>query len=816
MAELILPDGSVFDLPRRATTIGSSDEAAIRIGDSAEIHCVVRPLKNGGFGLKDLGSPEGTRINQELVRAVRLSDGDQIQIAGRILRFRDEGSAPEKPEAPRDSAEDSAGLAVGSRIGGYEIMSVLGHGGMGTVYQATQLSLHRKVALKILKQELADNPQFIEHFFSEARAAARFNHPNIVQVFDVDQADGRPFYSMELLEQGSLEEKLQREGKLSIEEAVGVIRDAARGLSYADEIELVHRDIKPDNLMLTAQGVTKICDLGLAGDPAAQTRNAIVGTPHFISPEQIRNQKVDHRSDLYSLGCTFYRLLTGKTPFPSQGVKAILKAHLEAPPPSLREALPEAPEELEGVIARLLAKDPDERYQHAAELAEELDAIFERQHAGHRGLLVTLGIVVLALALGIGYLLMQDSNGQGPAPKSPGNSKNEQLQKKLRESEATAAFLAIAKSLPPLERASALEAFAEEHAGTKASREALAEAEGLRKAERERLAAEERRRDREQALARKIREEADKLIADGKPVDAWQRARLLAGETRPAVVKDAVARVEVAVLAGLRKIADEALQTLSEGLGKATRPPEYQKLRSEFLARLRLDAARAPASAAALVNGYRVKGEEQLERANRAYLAAREKRLVEVLRVRRSTLMNKVIPLIRRGRFEEAGAELARPKLLEDLEEYWQPLERLRGMLGAADAAIQDALGDSDGSRRTVVIANEAYELVEIRDGKLILKRGKGVRGDERPIGLWESQEVLLQLFAPGGTDADHEARRIALFLATLIRVLPEAQRLLDALSSGQGSPTVDLPAKLMRVLARQKPASEPIRLELD
>jgi hypothetical protein len=277
-------------------------------------------------------------------------------------------------------AVESTSLS-GRKIGGYEIKEVLGRGGMGTVYKARQVNMERWVALKVLAPEMANDSKYIIRFFREARAAGALNHGNIVQVYDVAEDQGYYFFSMEYVEGESLRRKLRNETRLEPLTALGYIAQMARALAHAKKSGLVHRDIKPDNILVTPAGVAKLADLGLAkitavGDDPSQTKAGLtMGTPHYMSPEQTKSgAAADHRSDIYSLGATFYHLVTGFVPFDaSSPMEVMLKACREKAVPA-HEREPSVPRAVSDLIARMMEKDPGRRPQDA----EALTALIEK------------------------------------------------------------------------------------------------------------------------------------------------------------------------------------------------------------------------------------------------------------------------------------------------------------------------------------------------------------------------------------------------------------------------------------------------------
>lgn len=372
--------GTVVHLERDIPTlIGSSPDSHLRIQEAGVIedHAVVKALKGTGFGIKAHGA---VRVNGSEVQASPLTDGDIIEIGTTRIAF---GKTQER------------GLP---KISGYRIIDVLGKGGMGTVYRAEQVSLHRQVALKVLKQEQTSDPAFIAQFIAEARAAAKLQHPNVVSVFDVEHDGDTYFYAMELMHEGSCEDWLKQNGVMPVDRALQVVADAAAGLAYAESLGIVHRDIKPDNLMLDQHGAIKIADLGLASQASDVVGERAIGTPHFMAPEQVLNKELDHRTDLYALGCTFYRLITGKTPFRGQTVKDILRAQVKDQAEPASRANPDVPQDVAAIIQRLMAKNPNDRFQTANDLLEELELLL--QPPQKRGLWIGLAVAAVLIAGG--------------------------------------------------------------------------------------------------------------------------------------------------------------------------------------------------------------------------------------------------------------------------------------------------------------------------------------------------------------------------------------------------------------------------------
>ncbi len=410
------------ELPRQGRlVIGSSaDRASFLVTGQgvADVHCTIGRLKAGGWALKDLGSDFGTMVNGKKVDAAKLKDGDEVIIGSRKLRIfstatkaagatpgrspassaapaaasaakptpPDPKPRPKKPETPK-GAKAPAKRPRTRELGGYRLEKPLGRGAMGDVYLAVQTSLDRRVALKVLKTDLAKDATFVRRFRDEARSAARLNHPNIVTVFDVGEEEGQHFLSMEYMDGSSLEEQLKKSGPIPWKEALEILRDAAAGLVYAETSGIVHRDIKPENLMRNKDGVTKIADLGLAvqveQEGVDSEAGKVFGTPHFLAPEVVRGASATAASDLYSLGATAYRVLSGHTPFEGKGAREILRSALQDDAPPLVERVPGLPAAMAATVHRLLAKDPADRHPSAAILLAEIERL--RQSGGQVG-----------------------------------------------------------------------------------------------------------------------------------------------------------------------------------------------------------------------------------------------------------------------------------------------------------------------------------------------------------------------------------------------------------------------------------------------
>ena len=262
------------------------------------------------------------------------------------------------------------------RIGHYKIVSELGRGGMGVVYKAHEESLNRFVAIKVLGDHLEEDDEYVQRFVREAQSAAALSHPNIVQIYSISEDQGHHYFAMEYVQGTSVQRMIQTKGKLAPADAARLILQAASGLQDAHAQDVIHRDIKPANLMVTDQGLVKIADFGLALMGAATTRltatGMLMGTPGYLSPEQCLDQSPDHRTDIYSLGVTFFEMVTGTMPFRADSPLALLRLIVEVEPPDIRELNPEVDDELRGIIARMLAKDREDRYSSCTEVMADI------------------------------------------------------------------------------------------------------------------------------------------------------------------------------------------------------------------------------------------------------------------------------------------------------------------------------------------------------------------------------------------------------------------------------------------------------------
>lgn len=334
------------------------------------------------------------------------------------------------------SVRYSPGTLLGAR---YEVIRLLSRGGMAEVYLATDRQLGRRVALKVIREQLAADDRFVARFRREARAAASLGHPNVVSVHDVGSHEGVPFMVMEHVPGRTLAEILREQGPLPPDRVAEIGAAAARALAAAHSAGIVHRDVKPGNIMLTDSGQVKVLDFGIARalqwTPVTDTYS-VHGTAEYMSPEQVRGEGVDRRSDLYSLGAVLYELLAGRPPFAGETSLAVAYKHIEETPPP-----PDAPADLTAIVMRCLAKHPADRHRDAGQLAADLARFRAGQPAAtapvpaspqtrilreawnepppryrRRGLvgwLVAGGLAVVLAGLAIGVVLLRDEPAAG-------------------------------------------------------------------------------------------------------------------------------------------------------------------------------------------------------------------------------------------------------------------------------------------------------------------------------------------------------------------------------------------------------------------
>ncbi len=269
----------------------------------------------------------------------------------------------------------------------YEILEVIGTGGMAVVYKAMCHRLNRYVAVKILRDELANDEEFRKRFQTEAQAVAMLSHPNIVSVYDVSHSDGVEYIVMELIEGVTLMQYMKKKGALGWKEALHFAVQISKALEHAHEKGIVHRDIKPQNIMILKDGTIKVADFGIAALESAQEKKSdqTVGSVHYIAPEQARGEQPDPRSDIYSLGVVMYEMLTGKMPYDGDTAEQVAMKHITGHPVPPQELNPDIPEELAAITLKAMNSDINARYQSASELLRDLEDFRKQQAAANLG-----------------------------------------------------------------------------------------------------------------------------------------------------------------------------------------------------------------------------------------------------------------------------------------------------------------------------------------------------------------------------------------------------------------------------------------------
>lgn len=358
-----------------------------------------------GYEIVDLDSFNGTLLNGSPSKIARIEPGDVIKVGATVLGF-----------VPDKAAADP--LIDQTLFSKYQIIERIGRGGMGTCYKARQLDLDRIVAVKVIAAAHSENRDFIDQFVKEARYSAKLNHPNVVQVYEVGQDAGCTFYAMEFLPGGTVADRLAREPERRLDpaEAVEIALQVARALQYAHRKGIMHRDLKPENLLIGEGSIVKLADLGLAQSLGERTvvseRNYVLGTPHFIAPEIVRNEPFDFRSDIYSLGVCLYQMLTGKMPYEAETLKELVrkKCNTEAVPAD--KHVLSLPRSLTALTARMIRSRPEDRPSTIDEVIAELERI-SRQLAGPAipikvllpvtaGALLLLIVLIVVVALSAG------------------------------------------------------------------------------------------------------------------------------------------------------------------------------------------------------------------------------------------------------------------------------------------------------------------------------------------------------------------------------------------------------------------------------
>lgn len=317
---------------------------------------------------------KGVITSEQLRRCLRLQRGD----AGRSARTSAVREARTSGTGQQDKKKKTRKM-----MGQYELLGKIGQGAMGTVYLAYDTEQKVDVALKVLPKDLADDPEFVARFSREAELASKVRHPNLVLAYGTGTHKGYHYIAFEYVSGGSLDFHLERTGPLSEKLSLQIARDIVHALQAASDHGIVHRDMKPDNILLDRDGTAKLTDLGLSmaydpGDPRLTAPGMAIGTPFYISPELARGVRdVDVRSDLYSLGATVYHIVTGQVPYESENSVQVMMAHIKEPLPRCRDKRPELSAGIEALIMKLMAKKPEDRYQSCTEVLQAIERVLE-------------------------------------------------------------------------------------------------------------------------------------------------------------------------------------------------------------------------------------------------------------------------------------------------------------------------------------------------------------------------------------------------------------------------------------------------------
>jgi eukaryotic-like serine/threonine-protein kinase len=326
------------------------------------------------MGATSVPNPKATARNGGTPDATAADTGEYSDAAEDF-----EATHLESQGARPKAAPAVAGTKV-SQLGDFKVLKKLGEGGMGVVYLAHQVSLDRDVALKVMAKQFSSQESFVKRFKREAQTMAKLDHPNIVRGYAVGEDQGLLYLAMELVNGKSMHKWMQQLGKLSLGDAVHVTLQVADALRHAHELNLIHRDIKPDNILITEKGIVKVSDMGLAkavDEDMSMTQSGTgLGTPYYMPPEQARDAKhVDHRSDIYALGCTLYHFLSGKLPFAGASATELILSKEKGTFTRVRSLNSQIPERLDLIIDKMLAKEPKYRYQSCAELIRDLEGL---------------------------------------------------------------------------------------------------------------------------------------------------------------------------------------------------------------------------------------------------------------------------------------------------------------------------------------------------------------------------------------------------------------------------------------------------------
>ena len=432
--------GAVLVVPRRGGVLGSSRGCELLLPDEgvAPRHLRLDWRPDGSLAFADLGGPSPTLVDGEPRPDGPLPEGSRLQVGPVVLEVMRRSVTAPPVAGPLEEEEPplEPGTVLDSR---YRIDALIGRGGMGTVYRAEHLALGRPVALKVLRAAHGARADLVQRFQREAVAAGQIRHPGIVEVLDFGRApEGRFYLSMELVDGETLAGRLARTGPLAPDEALGLVRDIARALAAAHGRGILHRDVKPENVLLTSEGV-KVVDFGIArlaeasfqGGQLPGAREAretaaglIFGTPDYMSPEQAAGQRQDGRSDVYALGVLLYELLLGAPPFSGASATHVLAAHLLTPVPRLPAHGPHGPlsAPLADLVARMMAKAPVDRPESMDEVVTALEALLAGKAlpmplSARRAILPRLGLAVFAACCVASIGL--HGKGHAPSPRMP-------------------------------------------------------------------------------------------------------------------------------------------------------------------------------------------------------------------------------------------------------------------------------------------------------------------------------------------------------------------------------------------------------------
>ncbi len=358
--------GAEYRLSKDITTLGLLRSCDVQVPDACAhpVHCQIRRYGKL-YSLLDLGSNSGTLVDGKRVGERLLGFGDRLVIGEAMFEY---------------ARAETSEVGFESLLNDYEVQQRLGEGAMGVVFKAVQRSSGRVVALKILAPKYSSRPRFIELFDHEAKAALTLDHPNIIRVYDAGRENGIHFFAMELVEGRTCQQEMLRHERMPLLDALRIAHQTALGLQHLHSRKLIHRDIKPDNLILVPDGPVKIVDFGVSApieesnESSARRTTAfrVAGTPFYLAPEMVEGLLVDHRADIYSLGATLYHLIAGRPPFTGDSAIEIVAAHFGKPVPPLIGLRPDVPSRVQAVVERMLAKKPCDRYPDAGALAADL------------------------------------------------------------------------------------------------------------------------------------------------------------------------------------------------------------------------------------------------------------------------------------------------------------------------------------------------------------------------------------------------------------------------------------------------------------